>query len=209
MSISTITGKTVKYICETLLYDHDLPELYETRTEVTAARDGQSTLLAKINVLKAAIAALASGSGVTCSSNDTTTGTLSTKIIPGNKTYAHTDDYTVLAADLTAVRFTENNDGADETLTLSGQRHTNTGATADIEFDLPAGTEGDIFNAAVTEAYYIQMNANGTEQFRVGTAQSEEGGYVRSNSVGSTISFEFLNGEWVMTQFTGLWTYDE
>ena len=204
----TYAGKGVD-VCILTALQADLDKLYSVSNEVIDARDEEETLLAKIVILKAGIAALASGSGVLCSANDTTTGALSTKIILGNKTYPHTSAYTVLATDLTAFRFTENNDGGDETLTLSGQIHTNTGATANVVWSLPAGTEGDILNIAVTDAYYIRINANGTEQFRINTDQSDEGGYVRSNSVGSTIRFEFLNGEWIMTRYTGIWTFDE
>jgi len=70
--------------------------------EVTAARDGEANLLAKIDAIDASIASLSSGSGVIVSANDTTTGYLNGKLVAGE-----------------GVDLTEGNDGGNETLTVS------------------------------------------------------------------------------------------
>jgi len=75
-----------------------------SEAEVVAARDGEASLLAKQNVQDNAIAALAAGSGVVVSSNDTTAGFLNGKLVAGE-----------------GIDFTENNDGGNETLTVSGE----------------------------------------------------------------------------------------
>lgn len=93
------------YVSDALLTksnDNDT-ELYLIKAEVEAARGGQASLLAKQDVQDLSIAALASGSGVVVSANDTTAGYLNGKLLGTTE----------------QIVATENNDGANETLTLS------------------------------------------------------------------------------------------
>jgi septal ring factor EnvC (AmiA/AmiB activator) len=77
-------------------------EIDSVTDEVTAARDGEASLLAQINALQAAIAALNAASGVLISLNDSTLGYLNGKLTAGQ-----------------GITLTENNDGGNETLSVS------------------------------------------------------------------------------------------
>lgn len=70
--------------------------------EISNARVGEATLLAKQQAQDTAIAALVSGSGVFVSANDTTIGFLNGKLVVGE-----------------GIDLTENNNGGDESLTIS------------------------------------------------------------------------------------------
>ena len=83
---------------------NDLTELFAVATEVTAARDGETNLLAKIDALEATLAAATSGSYILISANDTTGGFANGKLIAGE-----------------GIDLTENSDGGNETLTVSGK----------------------------------------------------------------------------------------
>jgi hypothetical protein len=63
MAQTEITGATT--IGEALLeaIPHDLAELYVTRAEVVAARDGEVSLIAKIDAIDTAVAALGEANG--------------------------------------------------------------------------------------------------------------------------------------------------
>lgn len=84
---------------------NDLTELFAASaaisTEVEDARDGETDLLTKIDAIDTAVGALASGSGVVISANDTTAGFLNGKMLAGE-----------------GIDFTEGNDGGNETLTI-------------------------------------------------------------------------------------------
>ena len=94
---------TVKDLLLTNLPD-DLTELFAILTEVENARDGESNLLAKIDVLKASIIAVTAANGSLVSANDDTTGFLNGKLIVDTQTTP-------------TLKFTENSDGSNETLT--------------------------------------------------------------------------------------------
>lgn len=185
---------------------------YDTSvTEVVAARDGEASLLAKQDAQDAAMAALAAGSGVTVSANDTTVGVLNGKLLAGQ-----------------GIVLTENNDGGAETLTISNEPlsaktadatltaanlltspiFTNTGAGGAVELTLPAGINGNRFIGVVTVAQYLKFTADGTEKFRHKGEQSAAGGYVRSNTIGNIIYGYWSGSEWVLN-LVGSWTYDE
>lgn len=69
---------------------------------VDDAETGHADLDARLDAMDNAMAALAAGSGVVVSSNDTTVGFLNGKLVVGE-----------------GLDFTENNDGGDETLTIA------------------------------------------------------------------------------------------
>lgn len=99
----TILGTdTVRDALKTKIND-DMAELFAIKSEVEAARDGESSLLAKEQAQDDAIAALAAGSGVVISGNDTTVGYLNGKLVVGS---------------LAGLTLTEQNDGGDETLAI-------------------------------------------------------------------------------------------
>ena len=81
----------------------DMTELFAIKSEVEAARDGEASLLAKEQAQDDSIAALAAGSGVLISNNDTTVGYLNGKLVVGS---------------LAGLTLTEQNDGGNETLAI-------------------------------------------------------------------------------------------
>jgi len=85
---------------------------------------------------------------------------------------------------------------------------TNTGASGETIFQLPAGADGYAFEAVVTAAQYLQIKANGTETIRYLAEQSAAGGYMRSNVVGNTVRGVWSGTEWVIVSINGPWTYD-
>jgi hypothetical protein len=186
-------------------------DLYDVNTaEVVAARDGESSLLAKEQAQDASILAVTAANGSLISSGDTTPGFLDGKAITsGVNTVAKTSGYVVTASDLRSIQLTKNNAGGDESLTLlSNVSLTNTGASAEVECTLPAGVEGYSKPFRVTEEQYLKVTADGTETFRYGNQQSAAGGYIRSNVVGTCWTIEFLNGEWLITALEGQLNYD-
>jgi hypothetical protein len=80
----------------------DMTELFAIASEVEDARDGETTLLDKIDAIDAEIAALTVGTGCPVSANDTTPGYLNGKLLGD-----------------TDILLTEGSDGGDETLTIS------------------------------------------------------------------------------------------
>jgi len=112
MTQDTIQG--TDYVSTALLtkVNGDITELFAVQTEVVAARDGESSLLVKINAIDTTLAAVSAGSGVTISANDTTVGVLNGKAVAG-----------------IGVTFTENNDGAAETLTIAVGSYVSTNDT--------------------------------------------------------------------------------
>jgi len=161
--------------------------------------------------LFADIAALAAGSGVLISSNDTTIGYVNGKLVAGS-----------------GMKFTENNDAGDETLTiesgplsaktadatltaaelLGATIFTNTGASGAVNLTLPAGSSGHRFMGIVTVAQYLRFTADGTEKFRYRANQSAAGGYIRTNVVGNIISGYWTGSEWGLS-LVGAILYDE
>jgi len=181
-----------------------------TTTEVVAARDGEASLLATINRLDDSIISVSGASGCLVSVNDSVAGFLNGKIVvTGSATNAKTANYAVTAADLRNVLVVENNDGSNESLSIITDRSfTNAGATIDIVYTLPAGTEGDKLRVRVLANYYLRLNADGTETFRYLAQQSAAGGYIRSNVIGTSFTIEFLGSEWLITSLEGILNYD-
>lgn len=85
----------------------DITELFVTQTEVVTARtstvtaETHASLDARLEAIETDISAIAAGSGVLVSANDTTIGVLNGKLVAGE-----------------AIDFTEGNDGGNETLTI-------------------------------------------------------------------------------------------
>lgn len=166
--------------------------------------------------LYALIAAIAAGSGVTVSADDDTVRTLSEKLLAG-----------------TNITLTVGNDGGDETLTVASAflrlnktqanspytvtaanvaghtTFTNTGASGQIIFNLPAGADGEHFSAVVTAAQYLQLKANGTEVLSYLGTDTAAGGYIRANVIGYAVAGEWNGTKWVITNMAGTWQYDE
>jgi hypothetical protein len=85
---------------------------------------------------------------------------------------------------------------------------TNTGATGETIFNLPAGADGYKVRADVTAAQYLRLDANGTETIRYLATQTAVGGYIRSNVVGNVVELDWSGTEWVVVNMGGAWTYD-
>ena len=112
-------------------------------------------------------------------------------IMEGPRLYAVSGNHSVTALDL-----------------YNGTIFTNTGASGEGTFTLPAGADDHRFTGIVTAAQYMKWVANGTEKFRYKADQSAAGGYVRSNTVGNMISGYWSGSEWVLS-LVGVWLYDE
>ena len=102
VSRDPILGTDTGYAALFTKINNDMTELFAIAAEVEDARDGESTLLAQVNVLQASIAALLAGSGCPVSANDTTPGYLNGKLLGD-----------------TDILLTEGSDGGNETLTIS------------------------------------------------------------------------------------------
>ena len=85
---------------------------------------------------------------------------------------------------------------------------TNTGATGEVVFQLPAGSDSYTFEAVVTAAQYLKILANGSEKIRFLSIQTAPGGYVRSNVIGNMLRGVWSGAEWIVTGIGGAWTYD-
>jgi len=114
-------------------------ELYATKTEVEAARDGEANLLAKIDAIDDNITTLTVGTGCPVSSNDTTPGYLNGKLLAGE-----------------GIDFTEGNDGGDETLTISGENASDTNkGIASFNSTYFTVTAGAVSLASTAVAYVV------------------------------------------------------
>lgn len=85
----------------------------------------------------------------------------------------------------------------------------NTGATAEVVFNLPAGADGMRFRAEVVAAYYVRLVADGTETIQYAGISTAAGGYVRSATAGSYIEGHWNGVGWTVTAIIGPWQYDQ
>ena len=98
------------------------------------------------------------------------------------------------------------------TVLASGLRgnviHDNSGASGQCIFQLPAGSVGDIFNAEVKAAQYLQIKASGVEPIQHLGVTSAGGGYIRTNIIGKTVTLRWNGAAWVVVDINGSWTMD-
>lgn len=191
----------------------------ETYDDIATNEDDIDTNTAAIAVNTAAIAALASavasiaaGSGARVSANDTTIGDLNGKLVEAEN-----------------IVFAENNDGGSETLSISAKEtiitktadytiltsdlnglktFNNYGAIAPIELTLPPGFTNAKTSFFLGAAQYLKVTAAGIEKFRYRTVQGAEGGYVRSNVIGTFWSIWWSGAEWLISNLTNNLKYD-
>jgi len=136
----------------------------------------------------------------TASITETKAGTDAVKIVTSaglmgsfHYTTAKTADYTVATADL-----------------YGNQTFINTGAGAEVNFTMPAAVVGMRCRFVVTVAQYLKVTADGTETFRYAASTGAAGGYVRSNTIGTT--WECIcaaTGLWTIVNLINLLNYDE
>jgi len=105
---------------------------------------------------------------------------------------AKTSDYTIQPSDLTGLK-----------------TFTNTGATGEVNFTLPAGAVNYKCNFVITENQYLKVTANGTDKFRYLGVYSEEGGYIRNNIIGTSFIIIWSGTEWIIINLEGSLYYDE
>ena len=74
---------------------------------------------------------------------------------------------------------------------------TNTGATAEVVMNLPAGAGGLRVNAIITAAYDYTFVANGTETIRYLSTVSKAGGSIKSASIGDELQLDWNGTQWV------------
>lgn len=143
MAQDTILGTdSVKDALKVKVND-DMTELFLIKTEVEAARDGESSLLDQIDDIQSNVAALTVGTGCPVSSNDANPGYLNGKLVAGE-----------------AIDLTEGSDGGDETLTIScenasttnkGVVELTTSAEATAGVDTTRAVTAVALNAAMTQ----------------------------------------------------------
>jgi len=85
----------------------------------------------------------------------------------------------------------------------------NDGAVGEETTTLPAGITGLKGHFVVTDAQYLKIVAVNGEKFRYLATQGAANGYIRSNTVGDTVTIVFSADDWVITDITGTWLYDE
>lgn len=89
----------------------DMTELFTIAAEVEAGRNGETSLLAKMQALNAAITALTAGGGILITTSDTTPGVGQNKILVGEGLEATVgnaganETYTIDAADAVGLSF--------------------------------------------------------------------------------------------------------
>lgn len=86
----------------------------------------------------------------------------------------------------------------------------NRGAVGDLVFTLPAAAAGLRFGfACYVPAAYLRVTAAGADNIAIGTSNSVDGGYVRSNAPFSFLVLEaHAAGQWVASSEVGTWTVD-
>lgn len=96
------------------------------------------------------------------------------------------------------------------TADYAGTIQTNDGAGADIELTLPNdGILGVKQQFAVVAAHYLKIKAPGTDVIYNAGSVSGAAGYIRSTTVGHTVTVELVKaGKWMVTALTGTWTVD-
>ena len=97
---------------------------------------------------------------------------------------------------------------ADYTIVISTDTYgtkvfTNDGATATVNYSLPAGAGGARVSFNVVDAYTLKVTANGSETIRYKSQQTAAGGYVQSAVVGDFWTLEWNGDEWVVTDLIG------
>ncbi len=79
-----------------------------------------------------------------------------------------------------------------------GTRFVNTGASAMVQFTLPAATVGLWYEFAVTVAQSLRVATSGTNTIRIEGNTCSSGGYTASNTVGDAITLECVEtGKWL------------
>ena len=194
-------------------FTENYADISTNETDIATNTADIATNTANIAINTASIAAIAAGSGIIVSLNDTTVGVLNGKIIAGENVF-----------------LTENNDGGNETLSINSKTtivaktedytlqtndlnglktFTNEGASGDINFDLLACFTNAEIAFYVAAAHYLKVTANGTEKFRFGSVQSAAGGYLRSNVIGTYFKLKCMGGEWVIAEIREDVNYDK
>lgn len=88
----------------------------------------------------------------------------------------------------------------------------NRGASGNLTHTLPASASlqpGDSFRFRVAAAFYVQIQAQGTDTIRMDNQVSVAAGFIRCNSVGATLEIEYQgNGEFWVTAVVGSWSID-
>lgn len=85
----------------------------------------------------------------------------------------------------------------------------NTGSGAPIELTLQAGAADYSCAFEVTEAQYLKVTAAGTNKFRYFATEGAQGGYIRSNVVGTRWKITWSGGNWSIHDLIGTVLYDE
>lgn len=86
---------------------------------------------------------------------------------------------------------------------------TNTDAGAAVNLTLPAGAADLALRVIVTVAQYLRITAAGSDKFRYWTTEGAAGGYVRSNTIGTSFLLVWSGGNWCIMDLVGILKYDE
>ena len=82
---------------------------------------------------------------------------------------------------------------------------TNTGATAEVIMNLPAGADGYRVPAIITAAYDYTFVADGTETIRYLSTVSKAGGSIKSASIGDELQLDWNGTQWVTSVLGTSW----
>ena len=85
----------------------------------------------------------------------------------------------------------------------------NNASGAEVDSRLPALAANYIFKAYVVDAQYIKIIANTGEKIRFLGTQSAAAGFIRSNTVGNSVTLKASGDDWVVTEIVGAWLMDE
>lgn len=87
----------------------------------------------------------------------------------------------------------------------SGKTYYNTAAT---DITLPAISNGLRYKFVVKHASYLKVIASGGATIRYQATATAANGYFRSQTVGNVATVEGVNGDWIVTDLEGTFTYD-
>jgi hypothetical protein len=119
-------------------------------------------------------------------------GVLSSDAVPSRANYTHASSpVTMTAADCRGFK-----------------TFTNTGATAVLLMNLPAGADGLKLQAIVTAAYDFSFVANGTETIRYLDTVSKAGGSIKSAEIGHALTLEWNGTQWVASITGSYWNLE-
>jgi hypothetical protein len=89
-----------------------------------------------------------------------------------------------------------------------GTVRTNTGATAQVAFNLPTAAYGRKFTFVVSDAYNLRIVADTGDTIRIAGNVTPAAGYIEASTVGNTVTLVGMDAtRWVAISHEGTWTF--